>query len=413
MLKYLPVLIVMGVFGVAALESQVADGVRGVLAKIRDPFRSTTVDGFVGESRRDRRPKLTGAEYEELASVLRDVYSGSIEAWPKPQLDEGVLFEEMGLVGEVDHPKDNPTSREKVLLGKRLFFDGRLSGMGQMSCASCHIADLGWADGRARSLGHGAGQLARNTPTMLNSAFSKKQFWDGRAETLEELVVAVLTNPDEMSNSPEQVVETVQKIKGYREQIKDVFGEDKVTIEVIAKSIATYVRSVVSDGSSQFDKFLAGKQDALSDSELRGLHLFRTDARCMNCHSGPLLTDQGFHNLGLVYYGRKYEDLGRYNVTGEAEDVGRFKTPSLRNVGRTMPLTHTGFFDVRGMLNMYNAGMVDQKVKPGQEEDPLLPMKDVLLKPLHLNDQDLDDLEAFLRTLTERRRRDMMPVLPE
>ncbi|QQE13913.1 c-type cytochrome [Planctomycetota bacterium] len=361
----------------------------------------------------DKRPKLSAEEYAVLADYLREVYGKDVGEWPRGLVDEGVTYIEMGELPSTPYPEDNLPSEEKERLGKQLFFDGRLSGPGQMSCASCHIADLGWADGRSRSLGHGANMLVRNTPTMLNSAHSKKQFWDGRADTLEELVVAVLTNPDEMSNTVEEVVESVKEIEGYRAGFATVFGDEEVTIDRIAKAIATHVRSIVSEPSSKFDKFLGGKHDVMSDSAVRGLHLFRTDARCMNCHTGPLLTDQKFHNLNLAYYGRKYEDLGRYNVTGKAEDVGKFKTPSLRNVGRTAPYSHAGFFDLEGMLNMYNAGMPTVKRKNGQEDDPLFPEKDALLKPLHLNDQDLADLKAFLESLTERRRRDVMPELPE
>ncbi|WP_432799759.1 cytochrome-c peroxidase [Poriferisphaera sp. WC338] len=388
-------------------------GDTSVLSLIDDPLTSTTVRGFKPERRQDQRPMLSEAQYAELAGVLREVYTKPIESWPKANVDEGVAFVEMGAVGESRFPENNPFTKEKATLGKLLFFDGRLSGTSQMSCGSCHVAELGWGDGRARSLGHGAKQLGRNTPSMLNAAFADRLFWDGRAGSLEELVVAVLTNEHEMSTTPDAVVKVVKRIKGYELMFVEVFGDSEITMQRIAMAMATHVRTVVSEPSSKFDRMLKGHRDALSDSALRGLHLFRTDARCVNCHMGPQLTDQKFHNLGLSYYGRKFEDLGQYNFTGRKEDVGKFRTPSLRNIARTAPYTHVGFFDLKGMINMYNAGMPMLKRKAKHEGDELFPTKSELLKPLHLNKQDRADLQAFLESLTERRRRDLLPELPE
>ncbi|MGA0061064.1 MAG: cytochrome-c peroxidase, partial [Planctomycetota bacterium] len=167
-----------------------------------------------------------------------------------------------------------------------------------------------------------------------------------------------------------------------------------------------------SDGSAAFDRFLAGEAEARDDAAVRGLHLFRTKARCANCHHGPLLTDFGFHDLGLSYYGRKFEDLGRYRVTGDPADVGRFKTPSLRNVARTAPYMHNGLFALDGVLNMYSAGMATLRRKPEQADDPLFPTKSPLLKELDLDAGEKADVIAFLEALTERRRRVRPPEMP-
>jgi cytochrome c peroxidase len=190
-----------------------------------------------------------------------------------------------------------------------------------------------------------------------------------------------------------------------------VFGDEAVTIERIARAIATFERTIVSRPSA-FDKFLKGEREALSDSAVRGLHLFRTDARCANCHMGPLLTDEKFHDLGLSYYGRKLQDLGRYEVTKDAKDVGKFRTPSLRNVTRHGPYMHNGLFDLDGVLRMYNAGMATLRRKEHQKDDPLFPTKSPLLKPLALNKRDLADLRAFLGALEEVRLRVRQPDLP-
>lgn len=394
-------------------EEVLGDSSEAVVWLYPDPLVSTTPTNFEPEDRRDFRPVRSDAEYAALAATLREVYSLPVEAWPAPHLAEGVEHRELGPVPEAVYPEANPYSEAKAELGRLLFFDGRLSGPGQMSCGSCHVADLGWADGRARSLGHGAHQLQRNTPSMLNAAHLDELFWDGRVTSLEDLVSAVLHNPEEMSSSAGEVAARVEAIEGYGPLFEAAFGDEGVTFERITQAIATHVRTVVSEPSSAFDRFLGGKKDALSDEAVRGLHLFRTDARCMNCHNGPLMTDGRFHNNGLAYYGRKFEDLGRYRVTKDPEDVGRFRTQGLRNIGRTAPYMHVGFFDLTGVINLYNAGGARTKPRGDQAEDPLWPETSELLVPLHLNERDRADLEAFLASLTERRRRDMLPELPE
>lgn len=142
----------------------------------------------------------------------------------------------------------------------------------------------------------------------------------------------------------------------YPKLFKAAFGDEKIDIERIQLSIACFERQQ-GGGRSPFDRFLRGQSEALSDEAVRGLHLFRTKAGCMNCHSGPTLSDGQFHNLGLSYYGRKLQDLGRYEITKKAEDVGAFLTPTLRNVDRTAPYMHNGVFELNGVLNLYNAGM--------------------------------------------------------
>jgi cytochrome c peroxidase len=349
---------------------------------------------------------------DPIATELRALYSGPPSTWPAPEIDEGVAFVELGRV-ERPAPPDDPRHQARVDLGQTLFFDARLSGPGQMACASCHEAELGWGDGRATSFGHGFQPLARNAPSILNAAFGTSFFWDGRAETLEDQALAVFENQDEMHASVDHVVATVSSSRGYRARFAAAFGDDEPTIERVLRAIAAFERTVVSDGSAAFDRFLAGESEALDDAAVRGLHLFRTKARCANCHHGPLLTDGGFHDLGLSYYGRKFEDLGRYRVTGDPADVGRFKTPSLRNVARTAPYMHNGLFALDGVLNMYSAGMATLRRKPEQADDPLFPTKSPLLKELDLDAGEKADVIAFLEALTERRRRVRPPEMPE
>ena len=378
-----------------------------------DPLESTTPTNFHPQNRRDLRPPRSEEDAAALAARLRAAYAEDPAAWPPAHVDEGVEAAELGPPEPAAYPKANPHSEAKATLGRLLFFDGRLSGSGQMSCASCHTADLGWADGRARSLGHAANQLGRNTPSLLNSGLSPTHFWDGRAEDLETLIREVLSNGSEMKTTPEEAAARVAAVPGYAAYFAEAFGDAAVTADRLVDAIATHTRTVVSEPSSDFDRFLAGDHDRLSDAAVRGLHLFRTDARCFNCHHGPRLTDDKFHNLGLTYYGRLHEDLGRYRVTDDPADVGQFKTPGLRNVARTAPYMHNGFFDLEGLINVYNAVGADPKRPEKFADDPLWPTTDPLLRPLHLNERDRADLLAFLESLTERRRRDMQPDLPE
>ncbi len=358
------------------------------------------------------RPELTPEEYAALARKLRAAYAKPADQWPAATIDPGVEVVELSLPPAPTFPADNPYSEPKAALGQMLFFDPRLSGSGQISCASCHEAELGWSDGRRVSFGHGRAEVKRNSPTLNNIAFRKTLFWDGRARNLEDQVVGPLFAEDEMHGDAAKIIQIVQAQEEYRKRFAESFGKDKpITFQRISQAIATYERTIVSR-SSAFDRFLKGDTEELSDSAVRGLHLFRTDARCLNCHNGPTLSDEKFHNLGLTYYGRKYEDLGRYLVTKDPKDVGAFKTPSLRNISRTGPYMHNGLFDLKGVLRMYNAGMATQRRKPSQMNDPLFPTKSALLRPLNFNDHDLADLEAFLMSLQETRLRVRPPQLP-
>ena len=347
---------------------------------------------------------------ENQAKFFRQLYECVREAWPQPQVDPGIQWQEIGPLPDVQHPEDNPFSPAKEELGKTLFFDPRLSGSRQIACASCHDPDLAWADGRTVSFGHHREPLKRNAPTIRNIAFQQSLFWDGRADTVEQQVEQVLLNPAEMHITRQQLVAAVAAVPGYREQFAVVFGSPGVSFERTVQAVACFQRTVVG-GGSRFDRFVRGEYGLLSDAEVRGLDLFRRRARCLNCHHGPLFSDGQFHDVGLSYYGRRTEDLGRYRVTGKPDDVGRFRTPSLRDVTKTEPLMHNGLFKLSGVLNMYNAGMPTLKRQAYQQSDPLFPTKSPHLKPLGLSRQELADLAAFLATLEEPYRRIRPPAL--
>jgi cytochrome c peroxidase len=355
------------------------------------------------------RASAAASDAELLA--LRAAYAGAPDTWPAPTLDAGVEHRELGPV-ERPVPADDGRLAARQALGELLFFDARLSGSGQLACISCHDPELGLGDGRAASFGEGVRSLGRNAPSLWNTGLRKSWFWDGRASSLEQQALLVLTSPREMNTTPEAVVATLSSSRGYQERFIAAYGDGTVTIERVLTALADFERGFVSDGSSNFDHFLRGETEALTPAALRGLHLFRTKARCLNCHNGPLMTDEQFHDVGLSYYGREREDLGRYRVTQDPADVGRFRTPSLRNLGRTGPYMHNGLFELEGVINMYNAGMPSLRRTPEQAADPLFPTKSPLLRPLELGESERADLLAFLESLTERKRRFPIPELP-
>lgn len=363
------------------------------------------------DNRLPPRPERTAEERTRLAAELREVYSAPSDRWPKPHVDPDVAWKEIGALPLVEHPAANPHSTAKELLGRTLFFDPRLSGSEQIACASCHDPDLGWADGRTTSFGHSRKMLARNAPSIRNTAFQKHLFWDGRADSLEDQAKQVLMNPDEMRSGPEHVVTLLESQPDYRTLFRDAFGDASISIDRAADALACFQRSVVG-GSSRFDSFVKGNHAALTDEALLGMDLYRRDARCMNCHHGAAFSDGNFHDIGLSNYGRPFEDLGRGRVTGDSADTGKFRTPSLRDATATQPLMHNGLFELPVVLTLYNVGMPTPKRKQSQQDDPRFPVKSPHLKPLGLNKQDLADLTAFLGSLEEPKRRVRPPALP-
>ncbi|NQX41122.1 cytochrome c peroxidase [Pedobacter steynii] len=344
---------------------------------------------------------------------LRKVYSKSPDQWPKPNVDSGVNFVELGVLPPSPLEGQKGKLKGIIALGKTLFFDPRLSGSNQISCSSCHASDLNWTDGREVAIGHDHASGKRNTPTLENIWSFKRLFWDGRSEGLEDQAANPITNPIEMHQDLKKLPSKLKQIKGYQPLFSAAFGDKKVTEERILSALATYQRTIVSR-KSDFDYFLEGNKKRMSDQQILGLHLFRTKARCVNCHNGPLFTDGEFHNVGLTYYGRKYEDLGLYNISKKPEDVGKFRTPGLRNVMRTGPWFHNGLFDnMDGVMNMYNAGMPHQKRRPGQENDPLYPKNDKLLRGLMMSKMERDAVISFMEAISGASWKERSPELPK
>jgi cytochrome c peroxidase len=313
-------------------------------------------------------------------------------------------------------PDENPLSAAKVTLGQKLYFDARLSADNSVSCATCHDPAKGFADGKRLAIGIGGKVGARNSPTVLNAAFNDLQFWDGRAPTLEEQAKGPLTNPVEMGMpSNDALVAKLQNISEYPPLFKQAFDTDRITIDNVARAIASYERTVFTF-SSPFDRFNAGNKTAMSESAQRGWELFNNKGRCNNCHgyvaSSPTFTDNKFHNVGVAMHAanfaelaRKagqspdsisdlahspgYSELGRFLVTKEPKDIGAYKTPGLRDVALTAPYMHDGSQQtLEEVIEFYDKG---------GEDNPYL---DGGIRPLKLSAQEKADLVEFLKALT-------------
>ncbi|WP_372391229.1 cytochrome-c peroxidase [Xanthomonas sp. NCPPB 3582] len=333
-------------------------------------------------------------------ACLRQAYAGPQASWPRPHISEGATWRELApLPTKAPEPFDNPATAQKIELGRQLFEDPRLSRSGQIACASCHDPQFGWGDGRRVSFGHDRQQGRRNAPSVAMAGFAASLFWDGRAPSLEEQALHPIEDGREMAFSSAGLVERLNRSVDYPGRFRRVFGTSRITGQDIARALAAFERSLV-PRASRYDRFLQGRRELLTDQQLWGLHLFRTRARCMNCHSGPTLADNRFHNLGLHFYGRARQDLGRYEVSGDPRDSGTFRTPSLRQVGKTGPYMHTGgFTDLRSVVTAYNAGMPRPRPREQQRGDPLFPRPDPLLVPLGLQKEERDAIVAFLETL--------------
>lgn len=339
----------------------------------------------------------------DYATCIAQLYRQPIAQWPAPQVDADVAWQEMAaLATHAPAPPENPFNEAKAELGKTLFNDPRLSRSGQIACASCHEADMAFADGRRVSFGHDRQSGRRNAPSLVMSGYSQALFWDGRGGSLEEQAMHPIIDPVEMAFDIVQLLQRLNTDAIYRTQFAEVFGPGPITQEHIAKALATFQRTLVTaTRNTAFEQLLRGRPQRMSDEQLYGLHLFRTKARCMNCHFGPALSDEQFHNVGLSYYGRnKYEDLGRYEVTGKPEDVGAFRTPSLRLLTKTAPWMHNGLFvNLEGTLAFYNMGMPRPRPNAQQVNDPLFPTTSERLKALNMDKDELRALRSFLDTL--------------
>jgi cytochrome c peroxidase len=297
---------------------------------------------------------------------------------------------------QVPIPADNPPTRETIALGRKLFYDPRLSKNNTLSCASCHNPYMAFSDGRSISLGFGGALGIRNAPTILNAAYSPLQFWDGRASSLEAQSAFPLANPVEMDQPHDVSVSKIRKDPAYQAEFAQAFGPGRITLDLIQKSLASFERTLLS-GNSPFDQYqYGGNKQALSPAAVRGLEIFRDPKRgnCAVCHTiedhYALFTNGTFHNIGVGVNGEgQITDLGRFDQTKVKAEKGQFKTPSLRDVALTAPYMHDGSLKtLKDVVDFYAGG---GNSNPNLDKD---------IKPLHLSAQDRADLVAFLESLT-------------
>ena len=336
-------------------------------------------------------------------------------------------FQQVGAPADATHaaiPPDNPQTPEKIALGQRLFFDGRLSADGNVACSTCHDPARVFTDGKPASIGIKGRVGQRNAPTILNALYNKTQFWDGRAKTLEEQAALPIINPAEMGQpSMDAAVTRIAAIAEYERAFRGVFGRPPNGPDLV-RAIASYERTQLSF-DSPFDHFIAGDANAIDDSARRGWELFNTRGRCNKCHAlsedkrdVTYFTDNDFHNIGIgivrhnvVALARQAEQLidsgdptaidraaiqtemsalGRFLITKKEPDIASFKTPDLRNVLLTGPYFHDGSQETLwDVMDHYNKGAGLQN-----------PYLDVDIQPLAMTEGEIDDVVAFLASLT-------------
>ena len=329
-------------------------------------------------------------------------------------------------------PADNPQSPEKIKLGDKLFHDKRFSSTGQVSCATCHDAKKTFTDSPLR-VSQGINKLkgTRNAPTVVNAAYFHKLFWDGREPSLEEQSKDPMVNPVEMGLPNHQpVLKLIRTDPEYVKAFKAVFGKsgDQLTMEEVKKAIASFERTIVA-GDSPFDHYyFGGDKKAMTPAQIRGFQVFMGQGRCVSCHTveqdQALFTDNRFHNIGIginqmqqdvprladkflkaktqggnvdkaVLSDPKTSNLGRFAVTDALDDMGSFKTSTLRNIAMTAPYMHDGSLKtLKEVVIHYNNGGVTKK---GDRVNDFLSGG---IRPLHLSERQISDLVAFMGALT-------------
>jgi len=316
---------------------------------------------------------------------------------PKDTLPKNLVFESVptGFQKELPVPHDNPITKQRIALGRRLFFDPILSKDGTTSCASCHHPDYAFATPDPKAIGIRGQVGKRNSPSLFNRAYGESFFWDGRAGTLEEQALQPISNELELDTTVDDVLEKIRKDQSYvvdfskafreKQDKKEVSGD--ITGEHLAKALAAFQRTLLL-GDSSIDRFRASQTEYISAAERQGLWLYESRAHCWKCHSGDNFTDEDFHNTGVSWKKQPW-DRGRNDVTKKETDLGKFKTPTLRGVALTPPYMHDGSMKtLREVVEFYNKG-----AGKNSHLDPKI-------EKLNLSEKDIDNLVAFLKALS-------------
>ena len=309
---------------------------------------------------------------------------------PSSTQDQARPFEVAPPAGlpELVAPKDNPMTPASYALGRRLFFDKRLSKDSTVSCATCHDPKHGFASPDVRSKGVDGNLAQRHTPMILNRGFGKLHSWDGRASTLEAQMLLPISNPLEMGLELADAVKRLRADESYVAEFQRVYG-GAPSQDTLGKALASFVRNLTI-GDSPVDRFQKGEREALNVDERAGQWVFESKGGCWKCHTPPLYSDEDFHNTG-VGADQKERDVGRYAITKRSEDRGRFKTPTLRALTMTAPYMHDGSIaTLEEVVAFYNRG--------GNKNSNLSPK----IKPLGLTDEEARRLVVFLKALSRR-----------
>jgi cytochrome c peroxidase len=270
-------------------------------------------------------------------------------------------------------PEDNPITPEKVALGRQLFFDRRLSRDGSIACATCHNPNRTFSTPLSVATGVGGRQGRRNPPALINRAYGRTFFWDGRTRSLEEQVLQPIQDPNEMNLT-----------------LAELSARLQMDAQTIARALASYVRNILS-GNSLYDRFVNGDRSALSKEQQLGLQIFRGKGNCTACHIGPNFTDEQFHNTGVAWQDGRFIDEGRFAVSSNPRDHGAFKTPTLREVSRTAPYMHDGSIaSLEEVIEFYSEG--------GRPN----PFLDAEIHPRNFTVDEKHALIAFLHSLNGR-----------
>jgi cytochrome c peroxidase len=303
---------------------------------------------------------------------------------------------------EVPQPKDNKLTPAKIELGKLLYFDKRLSSSGKVNCATCHHPQRGWTDLVPVSKAIGEGRGERNSPTILNTAYGTRQFWDGHVRSLEQQVLLPIETDVEMNMPLKVLIPKLNKIQGYTKLFKEAYPKSKgvITKEYLAKAIASFERTVLST-TAPFDKYAMGNKKAISQKAIKGYKLFIAKAHCADCHDKFNFTDGSFHNIGLKDGDLQGKDLGRYVLKHRVAWYGVFKTPTLRDITKSGPYFHDGSVKTLTEATMICAS--GGRYKNGVKN------KSTYIKDRHLTPTEISEIVVFLKTLTGP---DMKLVIP-
>ncbi len=306
------------------------------------------------------------------------------------------------LLPDAPYPENNKPTKARVALGKMLFFDPRLSGDGNMSCATCHSPLFGWSDGLPTAKGFKSKVLGRASPTITNSAYNHLQMWDGRKPSLEAQALGPMLSTAEMNVDLSKAVSFLKNDPTYSASFEKAYPGQGVTDETLAMAIASFERTVISD-NSPFDRWIKGDDKALTPQQVNGFKLFVNPEKgnCAVCHSAPNFTDNGFHNIGLKSWGIENPDMGRYAIKPIGLMKGAFKTPTLRDITLTAPYFHDGSAaTLKEVVDHYaEGGAVKTNLSPN-------------MKSLQLSTQEKSDLVEFMKALTTPPEPFDLPVLP-